>query len=162
MLRFLCSLCFLLFKCVCCSSTQCLSLNRRSQRKQRGSPSHYAFSLFSLFTPVQVRLLLVDSVLVFKQEIAEEAERKPKSCCVFSTPSVSSCSNEFAARRLSACFYIGDSRGNREEEAISRVLAVKLGFAEAVHGHFPAEAGEVPKTVVENTPDDVKIGRNHP
>jgi len=66
-----------------------------------------------------MRLLLVDSVLVFEQEIAEEA-------------------------------------------AISRVPAVKLGFAEAVHGHFPAEAGEVPKTVVENTPDDVKIGRNHP
>ena len=83
MLRFLCSLCYLLFKCVYCSSTQFLSLNRRQQRKRR-------------------------------------------------------------------------------RNAISRVPAVKLGVAEAAHGHFPAEAGEVPETVVEIVPNDVKIGRNHP
>jgi hypothetical protein len=53
-----------------------LSLNRRQQRKRRGSPSHAAISLFPLLAPVQMRLLLVDSVLVFKQETAEKTEKK--------------------------------------------------------------------------------------
>jgi hypothetical protein len=46
--------------------------------------------------------------------------------------------------------------------AVSSVLAVKFEFAEAAHGHFPAEAHEVQETVVEIAQDDVKIGRKHP
>ena len=46
-----------------------------------------------------------NQVLVFEQEIAEEAEREPKSCCDFSAPSASSCSNAITFHsRLSSRF----------------------------------------------------------
>ena len=83
-----------------------------------------------------MRSLLVNSVLVLEQEIAEEAEREPMSYCDFSAASACSCSNALAfGPRLNACFAEQEAAEGTERKLRHTAISL-LSLLAPVQMHF--------------------------